>query len=56
MVSIWVLLLQMLTELLSSYLEAHGFDLGAVTAKANRVTFFVFGSSWVRSGYCYCKC
>jgi len=54
--SIWVLLLQMLTELLSSYLEAHGFDLGAVTASAKRVTFFVFESSWFRPGYCDCLC
>jgi hypothetical protein len=39
-----VQLLQMLFELLSSYVEANGFVLGAVTANAYRVTFFIFGS------------
>jgi hypothetical protein len=46
----------MLTGLPSSYSEAHGFDLGTVTAYANRGTFFVFGSSRFRSGYCDCLC
>lgn len=35
--STWVLWLRVLTGLPSSYLEAHGFDLGTVTANANRV-------------------
>ena len=42
----------MLTGFPSSNLEALGFDLGTVRANANRVSFFIFGSSRVRSGYC----